>query len=326
MVSNDHSFPVLKFMRVTSDRSRLLRLIAVVAALLWWTRLAFATANFVYHERSGNDVTGGAPNNCGGAQAYVPILNPASAQAYLLRFTVQYQFDTDSLKVYYTTDGSTPSGSFGVPGGTTQVIDGTYQCTFTSGGNQVDVCSATIPAQSPGTVVKYIIGAYHSPQPGGGDEIFANSGTVNDSSLATVFQYTVLPTYSLTVGMAGTGGGRAPSSPGGSDCGTACSATYDSGTMVTLSASADSTSTFVGWSGACSGTSDCAVPLDAAKSVIATFDRVTNILNGNLTLTVLSQTFDATPSPGVVGRYAINATLANNGPSLSSPFFFRMSA
>src|SRR5439155_19689950 len=153
---------------------------------------AFGTANYVYHERTLNDVTGGALGSCVSAQSYVPTLNPPAAAAYVLRFKVEYQFFTDSLRVYYTTDGSTPSGSKGVASGTASVAVGAYQCTF--GTPVVDVCNASIPAQPAGTVVKYIIGAWHS---GGGDEIFANSGTClgcgnfNDSSLATVFQYTV---------------------------------------------------------------------------------------------------------------------------------------
>src|SRR5688500_12166667 len=147
----------------------------------------FATANYVYHERTTNNP------GCGAAP-YVTTLNPSSTQAHLLRFKVEYQFFTDTLAVYYTTDGSAPSGSKGVASGTTAVAAGTYECTFGTTPNIVDVCSATIPAQPAGTVVKYIIGAWHS---GGGDEIFANSGTCegcgnfNDSSLATVFQYAV---------------------------------------------------------------------------------------------------------------------------------------
>ena len=43
------------------------------------------------------------------------------------------------------------------------------------------------------------------------------------------------------------------------------------GTSVTLTATADASSTFSGWSGACTGTGTCAVTMDAAKSVTATF-------------------------------------------------------
>lgn len=58
--------------------------------------------------------------------------------------------------------------------------------------------------------------------------------------------------FPLTVTQSGSGGGTVTSSPGGINCvngAGACSANYDSGTAVTLTAVADGTSTFAGWSG-----------------------------------------------------------------------------
>ena len=56
------------------------------------------------------------------------------------------------------------------------------------------------------------------------------------------------------------------------DCGTACSATVDIGTTITLRAQANKDSEFVGWGGACSGTADtCTVVVDVARSVTAHF-------------------------------------------------------
>src|SRR5438045_2950274 len=101
--------------------------------LLLSAPLVFATANYVYHERTANNP------GCG-TVAYVPILNPTSAQAYDLRFKVEYVGYTDSLRVYYTTDGSTPSGAKGVASGTTQTAVGSYLCTFGSDPTRVDVC------------------------------------------------------------------------------------------------------------------------------------------------------------------------------------------
>ena len=75
----------------------------------------------------------------------------------------------------------------------------------------------------------------------------------------------------LTVAKSGTGTGTVDSSPGGITCGSTCSATYTSGTSVTLSATPATGSTFTGWSGACTGTGSCAVVVDANKSVTATF-------------------------------------------------------
>ncbi|MBU1233010.1 MAG: hypothetical protein KKI15_07720, partial [Proteobacteria bacterium] len=75
--------------------------------------------------------------------------------------------------------------------------------------------------------------------------------------------------FSLTVATAGTGTGTVTSSPAGIDCGTDCSEDYDYNSVVTLTATADAGSGFVGWSGDCSA--DGTVTMDAAKSCTATF-------------------------------------------------------
>src|SRR6266478_5822863 len=172
----------------TCSKRAFLPVISTIATLGLSTQLAFGTANYVYHERTGNNP------GCG-TVAYVPVLNPTAAQAYVLRFKIEFQNYTDNAVVYYTTDGSAPSGSFGVPSGTTVALPAAFSCTFGSS-PLVDVWGATIPGQASGTRVRYIIGAWHSPQPGGGDEVFANSGACcppyyNTSAQATVFEYTV---------------------------------------------------------------------------------------------------------------------------------------
>ena len=68
--------------------------------------------------------------------------------------------------------------------------------------------------------------------------------------------------------------------PRGSTCGATCSITFDFGTVVTLSVTPDTGSDFTGWSGAgCSGTGDCVVTMDAARSVTATFTLETRHLD-----------------------------------------------
>ncbi len=75
--------------------------------------------------------------------------------------------------------------------------------------------------------------------------------------------------YLLTVFLAGTGSGTV-SGPGIS-CPGDCTETYLEQTVVTLTASANTGSTFTGWSGDCTGTGDCIVTMDAAKNVTADF-------------------------------------------------------
>jgi PASTA domain/Divergent InlB B-repeat domain len=96
------------------------------------------------------------------------------------------------------------------------------------------------------------------------------SGPVTSTTALTA-SFTLLPSYTLSVAKSGSGSGTVTSSPAGIDCGSACSHGYTSGTSVTLTASAASGSTFAGWSGACSGSGNCSVPMTSAASVTATF-------------------------------------------------------
>jgi hypothetical protein len=79
----------------------------------------------------------------------------------------------------------------------------------------------------------------------------------------------------VEVATAGAGGGRVVSSPAGIDCGATCYASFATGTAVTLTATPDATSTFTGWSGACSGTANCVVTAGSPVSVVATFAKLT---------------------------------------------------
>jgi Divergent InlB B-repeat domain len=81
-----------------------------------------------------------------------------------------------------------------------------------------------------------------------------------------------LQVLSLSVTRAGTGAGSVTSAPAGITCGATCNADFDYGTLVTLTATASSGSTFSGWSGGgCTGVGSCVVTLTAATSVTATF-------------------------------------------------------
>jgi phospholipase C len=76
----------------------------------------------------------------------------------------------------------------------------------------------------------------------------------------------------LTVTSSGSGTGTVSSSPSGISCGQTCSASFDTGAAVTLTATASGGSTFAGWTGACTGTGNCSVTLSANAAVTATFN------------------------------------------------------
>lgn len=78
----------------------------------------------------------------------------------------------------------------------------------------------------------------------------------------------------LTVTLAGGGTGSVHDTNYDISCPTTCSANYDQGSVVVLSASPDSDMQFVGWGGACSGTQSCIVTMNAAENVTATFAEI----------------------------------------------------
>ena len=88
---------------------------------------------------------------------------------------------------------------------------------------------------------------------------------------AATGSFTYTKPFALTVHKSGGGSGTITSSPSGISCGKKCSHAYPFGTVVTLKKKASKSSTFVGWSGACSGKLTCKVTAKAALTVTAKF-------------------------------------------------------
>lgn len=85
-------------------------------------------------------------------------------------------------------------------------------------------------------------------------------------------------TLSVTVSGSGSVTG-----PGLTPCTTSCSTTYVVGTTTSIFATPAAGSTFNGWSGACTGTGVCTVPMDVARSVTALFATVPGVLEATWT-------------------------------------------
>jgi hypothetical protein len=100
----------------------------------------------------------------------------------------------------------------------------------------------------------------------------ACSVTMSAAQSVTATFTATITNYSLGVTLAGTGTGTVTSNPAGINCPTTCSASFNSGTVVKLTAAAGTGSGFAGWSGACTGTGSCSVTMSAAQSVTATFN------------------------------------------------------
>lgn len=90
--------------------------------------------------------------------------------------------------------------------------------------------------------------------------------TVNVNVTRTTFNLAVTNTSNNG------GTGTVTSSPAGIDCGGTCSYAFTEGTEVTLTATPAEGSLFMGWSGACTGTSICILTMTENKAVTATFN------------------------------------------------------
>ncbi|MBN2446306.1 MAG: hypothetical protein JXO22_06260 [Phycisphaerae bacterium] len=159
---------------------------ALLIVLLIGAGTATATADFVQH-----DPTGTVYNNPG-VTMRAPLA-PGATESVAVWVQIGYSFYWTDVVVYYTTDGSTPQGSFGTPSGTTSVATGGWSHNEPASPTNIDWCVATLPGFAAGTTVKYKISTWHS---GGGNEVFANNagcsdGTCDDPAAPqAVFEYT----------------------------------------------------------------------------------------------------------------------------------------
>ena len=107
-----------------------------------------------------------------------------------------------------------------------------------------------------------------------------------DQARNVIASFNLVPpnSYALNVSLEGTGDGTVAGN--GIDCGSDCVEIYPEGTQVTLVASAQSSSTFVGWGGACTNAAgNCVITMNASKSVTATFNSGTSTYKIFLPLT-----------------------------------------
>jgi len=93
--------------------------------------------------------------------------------------------------------------------------------------------------------------------------------SINRNCTAT-FSAVAVQTFGLSVNKTGTGNGTVTSNPAGINCGSDCSESYSSGTVVALSAVAALGSTFSGWSG--SGCNTGTVNMNGSRSCTAVFN------------------------------------------------------
>jgi uncharacterized repeat protein (TIGR02543 family) len=104
--------------------------------------------------------------------------------------------------------------------------------------------------------------------------VSSRTGTVTVGGQTFTVAQNSAPQYTLSVTKNGTGTGSMVNTPAGN--------IFSSGTVVTLTATPDVSSTFAGWSGACTGTSlTCSVTMSSNLSATATFNLKTYTITAN---------------------------------------------
>jgi Divergent InlB B-repeat domain len=113
-------------------------------------------------------------------------------------------------------------------------------------------------------------GATFTGWSGGGCSGIGTCVVTMNAAITVTANFTV-PTFALTVSKTGAGAGTVTSNPAGINCGPTCSFSFNINTVVTLTATPTAGSTFVSWSGACTGSGGCTVTMSAARAVTANF-------------------------------------------------------
>lgn len=142
----------------------------------------------------------------------------------------------------------------------------------------------------------------------------ASTITGNDPPPPTSFQVTVIAPPANAGVITSTPAGIECSGNGG-DASNVCMATFATGTHVTLTATAAPGYSFNGWSGACSGVSNCVVTVTTAMTVTPAFvaSSTSTLTVGYLPMGVPSTAGTVTSNPtGINCPGTCNASFANN--------------
>jgi hypothetical protein len=104
----------------------------------------------------------------------------------------------------------------------------------------------------------------------------------------------------MSVTVAGGGSGSVNSKPQGISCTGACSYSFLMGEKVALLETPSSWSLFKGWSGDCSGMADCALNMDTAKAVTATFSAAPKVKIGATDYSSIQAAYDVASDRTVI--------------------------
>jgi YVTN family beta-propeller protein len=272
-----------------------------------------------------NTVTG-SPITTGGTDPFGIAVTPDGSKAYVanaISNTVSVIATASNTVVDTITVGTQPEalGSFIGPPTLTVGLAGTGSGQVTSSPANINcsasntACSSMFPDGTQVTLTASAAsGSAFAGWSGGGCSGTGPCVITPTADTAVTATFTVIPSFMLSIATTGNGAGAVMSSPSGIACGSTCSASFEQGTQVTLTAAQAAGSTFAGWSGGgCSGTAPCTVTISAATTVTATF--VADTI-GNLTL--VAAVLPLSRSVEVGATATAFATIINAGPDNAS--------
>lgn len=210
----------------------------------------------------GHQFTGWSGAGCAGTGTCLIALAQAT------QVTASFSEITETLTI--VTSGSGAGTVTSTPAG--------LACTR-SGGVQGGICAAAFTVGTGVTLVAQAsAGSLFLGWIGGGCS-GTGSCSVTMAQAAQVSAAFGLPQQLLTVAVAGIGNGTIASAPAGILCswtgqvqGGTCTAAFDAGSSVTLTATPTGAHAFAGWTGgSCSGTGSCQVTLSQSQQVTGTF-------------------------------------------------------
>jgi streptogramin lyase len=238
----------------------------------------FAGASMLFFDSVGSL---GVLKSSNGGMTWIPTALTARELSF---YSYVYALVIDLQKPETVYAGTTGHGVFkSIDGGTTWT-------TINTGLTDLRVYALAINPQTPNTLYAGTPGGVFRSIDGGTTWVALNAGLPVSAVYALainpltpeilysgtngfgVFKIQMKAGPTLGVSKPGTGSGTVTSDPPGISCGATCLESYNPGAIVTLTATAESGSTFAGWSGACSGTGMCSVTMDDNKTVVATFN------------------------------------------------------
>ena len=163
----------------------------------------------------------------------------------------------------------------------------TFTLTYTAGngGTITGVSPQTVNYGADGTTVTAVPDTgYHFVNWSDGIKTAIRTDTGITSNIVVTANFAI-DMFTLTITRAGSGTGTITSDVGGINCGSTCIGSFGYGSVVFLTASPSTTSSFTGWTGDYTGTDNpLQITIDGNKTVQATFTLLTYTISGTVTV------------------------------------------